>query len=84
MKKVLLILFAACYLIYGQNTNSSITNENIKDSEDYQLAQRYRELAIEAHNAGDYNQSIEFSKQSKEYSDKVIAKFGVYGLVLNA
>ena len=82
MKKVLLILFAACYLIYGQDTN--ITNENIKDSEDYQLAQRYRELAIEAHNAGDYNQSIEFSKQSKEYSDKVIAKFGVYGLVLNA
>lgn len=82
MKKVLLILFAACYLIYGQDTN--ITNENIKDSEDYQLAQRYRELAIEAHNAGDYNQSIEFSKQSKEYSDKVISKFGVYGLVLNA
>ena len=30
MKKVLLILFAACYLIYGQDTN--ITNENIKDS----------------------------------------------------
>ena len=82
MKKVLLILFAACYLIYGQDTN--ITNENIKDSEDYQLAQRYRELAIEAHNAGDYTQSVEFSKQSKEYSDKVIAKFGVYGLVLNA
>ena len=85
MKKVLLILFAACYLIYGQDiNNNSITNENIKDSEDYQLAQRYRELAIEAHNAGDYNQSIEFSRQSKEYSDKVIAKFGVYGLVLNA
>ena len=82
MKKVLLILFAACYLIYGQDTN--ITNENIKDSEDYQLAQRYRELAIEAHNAGDYTQSVEFSRQSKEYSDKVIAKFGVYGLVLNA
>lgn len=82
MKKVLLIFLAACYLIYGQETN--ITNENIKDSEDYQLAQRYRELAIEAHNAGDYNQSIEFSRQSKEYSDKVIAKFGVYGLVLNA
>lgn len=82
MKKVLLILFAACYLIYGQDIN--ITNENIKDSEDYQLAQRYRELAIEAHNAGDYTQSVEFSKQSKEYSDKVIAKFGVYGLVLNA
>lgn len=84
MKKVLLILFAACYLIYGQDTNANITNENIKDSEDYQLAQRYRELAIEAHNAGDYTQSIEFSRQSKEYSDKVIAKFGVYGLVLNA
>lgn len=82
MKKVLLIFLAACYLIYGQETN--ITNENIKDSEDYQLAQRYRELAIEAHNAGDYNQSIEFSRQSKEYSDKVIAKFGVCGLVLNA
>ena len=28
MKKVLLILFAACYLIYGQDTNANITNEN--------------------------------------------------------
>ena len=63
MKKVLLILFAACYLIYGQDTN--ITNENIKDSEDYQLAQRYRELAIEAHNAGDILKALSFLDKVK-------------------
>ena len=50
------------YLIYGQSIN-----------DDYKLARRYRELAIEAHEAGDYEQSIEFAKKSQEHSDKYMA-----------
>ncbi|WP_300755735.1 LysM peptidoglycan-binding domain-containing protein [uncultured Brachyspira sp.] len=57
---------------------------SIKESDDYKLAQRYREMAIEAHDAGDYNQSIEYSRQSKEYSDKIISRYGVYEYVLNS
>ena len=56
----------------------------IKESDDYKLAQRYREMALEAHDAGDYNQSIEYSRQSKEYSDKIISRYGVYEYVLNS
>ena len=56
MKKLLfLFIFSLSYLAYGQ----SLTIE-----EDYKLAQRYRELAIEAHENGDYEQSIEFAKKS--------------------
>lgn len=57
---------------------------SIKESDDYKLAQRYREMALEAHDAGDYNQSIEYSRQSKEYSDKIISRYGVYEYVLNS
>ena len=50
------------YLLYGQPIN-----------DDYKMAQRYRELAIEAHEEGDYERSIEFAKKSQEYSDKYMA-----------
>lgn len=74
MKKVLfLFIFSLSYLVYGQSVNN-----------DYRLAQRYRELAIEAHEAGDYEQSIEFAKKSKEYSGRFISKYGVYEYVLNS
>ena len=75
MKKVLfLFIFSLSYLAYGQSTIA----------DDYKLAQRYRELAIEAHEAGDYEQSIEFAKKSKEHSDKFISKYEIYGLLLNS
>ena len=75
MKKVLfLFIFSISYLAYGQ---SSI-------NEDFKLAQRYRELAIEAHESGDYEQSIEFAQKSKEYSDRFISKYGLYGYVLES
>lgn len=74
MKKVLfLFIFSLSYLGYGQSIN-----------DDYKLAQRYRELAIEAHEAGDYEQSIEFAKRSREYSDRFISKYGIYEYVLNS
>ena len=74
MKKLLfLFIFSLSYLVYGQSIN-----------DDYRLAQRYRELAIEAHEAGDYEQSIEFAQKSKEYSDRFISKYGLYGYVLES
>ncbi|WP_297276319.1 LysM peptidoglycan-binding domain-containing protein [uncultured Brachyspira sp.] len=94
MKKGLflfVILSFSCFL-YSQETNTlslppelpSDLPSVIKESDDYKLAQRYREMAIEAHEVGDYNQSIEYSKQSKEYSDKIISRYGVYEYVLNS
>ncbi|WP_300369495.1 LysM peptidoglycan-binding domain-containing protein, partial [Brachyspira sp.] len=94
MKKGLFLfitLVLSCFL-YAQETNELILPPelpadlpaSLKESEDYKLAQRYRELAIEAHDAGDYNGSIGYSKQSKEYSDKIILKYGVYEFVLNS
>lgn len=94
MKKGLFLFIAlilSCFL-YAQETNDLVLPpelpsdlpESIKESDDYKLAQRYREMAIEAHEAGDYNQSIEYSKQSKEYSDKIILRYGVYEYVLNS
>ena len=74
MKKILfLFIFSLPYLGYGQSIN-----------DDFRLAQRYRELAIEAHEAGDYEQSIEFAKKSKEHSDKFISKYGLYGYVFES
>lgn len=74
MKKALfLFIFSLSYIVYGQNL-----------SEDYDLAQRYRELAIEAHEAGDYEQSIEFARRSREYSERFISKYGIYEYVLNS
>lgn len=74
MKKVLfLFIFSLSYLGYGQSIN-----------DDYRLAQRYRELAIEAHEAGDYEQSIEFAKRSREYSSRFISKYGLYEYVLDS
>ena len=76
MKKLLfLFIFSLSYLAYGQ----SLTIE-----EDYKLAQRYRELAIEAHENGDYEQSIEFAKKSQEHSQRFISKYKVYGYLLNS
>ena len=73
MKKVLfLFIFSLSYLGYGQSIN-----------DDFRLARRYIELAIEAHEAGDYEQSIEFAEKSKEYSDRFISKYGLYGYVLD-
>ncbi|WP_297208071.1 hypothetical protein [uncultured Brachyspira sp.] len=80
MKKGLFLfitLYLSCFL-YGQDTN------NISETDDYKLAQRYREMAIEAHEAGDYNKSIEYSQLSKEYSDKIISRYGFYQYVLNS
>ncbi|WP_245580656.1 LysM peptidoglycan-binding domain-containing protein [Brachyspira alvinipulli] len=80
MKKGLFLfitLSLSCFL-YGQETN------NISETDDYKLAQKYREMAIEAHDAGDYDKSIEYSKLSKEYSDKIISGYGVYQYVLNS
>ena len=74
MKKLLfLFIFSISYLGYGQAID-----------EDFRLAQRYRELAIEAHEAGDYEQSIEFAQKSKEHSDRFISKYGLYGYVLES
>ncbi|AEM22701.1 putative outer membrane protein (tmpB) [Brachyspira intermedia PWS/A] len=78
--------------MYAQETNELVLPPelpadlpvSIKESDDYKLAQRYREMAIDAHSVGDYNQSIEYSKQSKEYSDKIILRYGVYEYVLNS
>ena len=93
MKKglFLFILTFSC-LLYSQETNTLVLPPelpadlpaSIKESDDYKLAQRYREMAIDAHSVGDYNQSIEYSKQSKEYSDKIILRYGVYEYVLNS
>ncbi|MEI0564966.1 LysM peptidoglycan-binding domain-containing protein [Brachyspira pulli] len=94
MKKglFLFITLFVSSLLYGQDTNSFVLPPelpkdlpiSISESDDYKLAQRYREMAIEAHDVGDYNQSIEYSKLSKEYSDKIIARYGVYEYVLNS
>lgn len=74
MKKVLfLFIFSLSYLGYGQSIN-----------DDFRLARRYIELAIEAHEAGDYEQSIEFAEKSKEYSDRFTSKYGLYGYVLDS
>ena len=81
MKKGLFLfitLSLSCFL-YGQETNN-----NISETEEYKLAQKYREMAIEAHDAGDYDKSIEYSKLSKEYSDKIISGYGIYQYVLNS
>ena len=94
MKKGLflfILLTFSCFL-YAQETNNLVLPPelpadlpaSIKESDDYKLAQRYREMAIDAHSVGDYNQSIEYSKQSKEYSDKIILRYGVYEYVLNS
>ncbi|MEI0559183.1 LysM peptidoglycan-binding domain-containing protein [Brachyspira intermedia] len=94
MKKGLflfILLTFSCFL-YAQETNELVLPPelpadlpaSIKESDDYKLAQRYREMAIDAHSVGDYNQSIEYSKQSKEYSDKIILRYGVYEYVLNS
>ena len=94
MKKGLflfILLTFSCFL-YAQETNELVLPTelpadlpvSIKESDDYKLAQRYREMAIDAHSVGDYNQSIEYSKQSKEYSDKIILRYGVYEYVLNS
>lgn len=80
MKKGLFLfitLSLSCFL-YGQETN------NISETDNYKLAQKYREMAIEAHEAGDYNKSIEYSQLSKQYSDKIISGYGVYQFVLNS
>lgn len=93
MKKGLfLFIFSLSCFLYAQETNELILPPelpadlpaSIKESDDYKLAQRYREMAIDAHSVGDYNQSIEYSKQSKEYSDKIILRYGVYEYVLNS
>lgn len=94
MKKglFLFITLTLSSLLYGQDTNTLILPPelpkdlpaSISESDDYKLAQRYREMAIEAHDVGDYNQSIEYSKLSKEYSDKIILRYGVYEYVLNS
>lgn len=75
MKKALfLFIFSLSYLgLYGQSVD-----------EDYDLAKKYRELAIEAHEAGDYEQSIEFAEKSREYSDRFILKYGLYAYVLDS
>ena len=80
MKKglFLFITLSLSSFLYGQETN------NISETDDYKLAQKYREMAIEAHDAGDYNKSIEYSQLSKEYSDKIISGYGVYQYVLNS
>ena len=94
MKKGLflfILLTFSCFL-YAQETNELVLPPelpadlpvSIKESDDYKLAQRYREMAIDAHSVGDYNQSIEYSRQSKEYSDKIILRYGVYEYVLNS
>ena len=61
-----LLLFSSLSIIasekYGQSVN-----------EDYRMAQRYKELAIEAHKEGDYERSIGFAKKSQEHSDKYLA-----------
>ena len=69
MKKwlFLFIIMTLSYILYAQETNTlnlppelpSDLPVSIKESDDYKLAQRYREMAIEAHDAGDYNQSLE-------------------------
>ncbi|WP_295162156.1 LysM peptidoglycan-binding domain-containing protein [uncultured Brachyspira sp.] len=94
MKKwlFLFIIMTLSYILYAQETNTlnlapelpSDLPVSIKESDDYKLAQRYREMAIEAHDAGDYNQSLEYSAQSKEYSDKIIFRYGIYEYVLNS
>ena len=68
-------IFSLSYLAYGQS---------LSIEEDYKLAQRYRELAIEAHENGDYEQSIEFAKKSQEHSQRFISKYKVYGYLLNS
>ena len=73
MKKVLFLFIFSLSLGYGQSID-----------DDFRLAQRYRELAIESHEAGDYEQSIEFAQKSKEYSDRFISKYGLYGYVLES
>lgn len=86
-----ILLTFSCFL-YSQETNELVLPPelpadlpaSLKESDDYKLAQRYREMAIDAHSVGDYNQSIEYSKQSKEYSDKIILRYGVYEYVLNS
>ncbi|EKV56870.1 outer membrane protein [Brachyspira hampsonii 30446] len=94
MKKGLflfILLTFSCFL-YAQETNTLVLPPelpanlpaSIKESDDYKLAQRYREMAIDAHSVGDYNQSIEYSRQSKEYSDKIILRYGIYEYVLNS
>ena len=92
MKKGLflfILLTFSCFL-YAQETNELVLPPelpadlpvSIKESDDYKLAQRYREMAIDAHSVGDYNQSIEYSRQSKEYSDKLYMKSLLQILIL--
>ena len=61
-----LLLFSSLSIIASEKYSKSVNN-------DYRMAQRYRELAIEAHADGDYKQSIEFAKKSQEHSDKYMA-----------
>lgn len=61
-----LLLFSSVSIIASEKYGKSI-------NEDYRIAQKYRELAIEAHEEGDYERSIEFAKKSQEHSDKYIA-----------
>lgn len=84
-----IFLFILCSVfLYSQVNDDIIVDENATDtdsifeSEDYKLARKYRELALEAHNNGDYNESIELSKASQAYSANIIAKYGFYTYVL--
>lgn len=61
-----LLLFSSVSIIASEKYGKSI-------NDDYRMAQKYRELAIEAHEEGDYEQSIEFAKRSKAHSDKYAA-----------
>lgn len=93
MKRIVLLIFILSFsIVYTQQTNEVVTTtsleqndeENIiiSETEDYKLANRYRELAIEAHEAGDYDKSVEFAQASQKYSDNIISKYGVYRYVL--
>ena len=85
-----IILSLSC-LLYAQENTIDLPPElpsdvpaSVSESDDYKLAQRYREMAIEAHEAGDYEKSIEYSKLSKEYSAKIISKYGAYQFILDS
>ena len=89
MKKNIFLFIVLSYFLYAQETNylPNLPDDlpsSILESDDYKLAQRYKDMAIEAHENGDYNQSIEFANQSKEYSDKILTRYGIYQNVLES
>lgn len=73
MRKFFISIVYITLFSFYLHAQTNLSNINVYETEDYKIAERYRQFAIEAQEIGDYDKSIEFSKAGQEYAQSVLA-----------